>query len=180
MRLNLLKRKRVIKTAYIAYQDYVSIFGANLSETDFNRLEYEAEKRLEHLTTGIDGVNKLKYFFPTDESDAEAIKHCLCAIVNAAYQIEQISNASGVVVNENGTITGKSVVSMSSGSESISFSSASSGSSVYAEASKNLAVNNQLVQEQSRIYLSGVKDSNGVNLLYLGAYPYVQKNNNAF
>ncbi len=163
---------------YAEYTDFVALYGNDVPQTDFNRLAYDASALVDYHTTTVDGVKKLKYFFPTDEEDIEAVKRCVCALVNSLYQIEQIQSAAGVIQHEDGTVTGRAVTSISSGSESMSFASGGSASTL-AEAAKNEAVRNEVMTSQVFRYLQGHRDKNGVNLLYVGVYPYVQQNNNA-
>ena len=160
---------------FATYSDYIALYDA-IPETDFNRLCYDASRTIEAQTTGVDGINKLKYFFPDDADDAEAVERCCCALVNALYNIGQVTKAAGVVQREDGTFSGAGVSSISSGSESISFSSGNG--SVYTKAAASEADRNVMIGSILTQYLSGVKDKNGVNLLYVGAYPYVRKNNN--
>ena len=162
---------------YAEYSDYTALYGTDISQTDFNRLVYDASSLVDHYVTTVDGVNKLKFFFPTDEDDVEAVKRCTCALVNTQYQVEQIQSSAGVIQHEDGTVTGKTVTSISSGSESMSFASGSSSASVLSEAAKSEAVREELITSQVFRYLRGHKDKNGVNLLYVGVYPYVQQNN---
>lgn len=164
---------------YAEYADFTALYGSDVPQTDFNRLVYDASAQIDYYVTTVDGVNKLKHFFPEDTDDAEAVKRCACALVNALCQIEQAQSAAGVVTREDGTITTKGIASISSGSESISFLSGASNASVISEAAKSESTKNALIVDTVFRYLRGHRDANGVNLLFVGVYPYVQQNNNA-
>ena len=49
---------------YVEYEFYTSLYGADaIKETEFNRLSWEACKKVDYHTTGVDGLKKLKHFF---------------------------------------------------------------------------------------------------------------------
>lgn len=162
--------------SYIDYEFYTSLYG-DIPEADFNRLSWEACRKLDVLTTGIDNVKKLKVAFPTDEDDAEAVKRCACALVDILYQIKQAEetakSASGYTETENG-LQGKVISSVSAGNESISYAV---GKSATAETWLDKALSDSAELDKKlngtiREYLSGINDANGVPLLYLGdKYP---------
>lgn len=162
--------------AYIDYEYFTSLYP-EIPEADFNRLSWEASRKMDVLTTGVDGVKKLKVAFPTDEDDAEAVKRCACALVDILYQIKQAEetakSASGYTETEDG-LKGKVISSVSAGNESISYAV---GKSATAETwlDKALSDSKELDSKMNgtiREYLSGINDANGVPLLYLGdKYP---------
>ena len=164
--------------AYVDYAYYQSLYGDSaIPEADFNRLSGKACRLVDVLTTGIDGVRKLAVAFPTDEYDAENVKTCICELVaklNAFEKAEQSAQeAAGYTKTENG-LQGKIISSISSGNESISFANGSSGRT---ETAFDKAVADRKEQEEFlktiiRYYLSGLRDANGVNLLFMGRYPY--------
>lgn len=164
--------------AYVDYAYYKELYGDSaIPETDFKRLSGKACRLVDVLTTGIDGVRKLAVAFPTDEYDAENVKLCICELIfkfNAFEKAEQSAQeASGYNKTENG-LQGKVISSISSGNESISFASGSSGRT---ETAFDKAVADRTEQEEflksiARYYLSGIADANGVNLLFMGRYPY--------
>ena len=166
--------------SYIDYEFYTSLYG-EIPEADFNRLSWEACRKLDVLTTGIDNVKKLKVAFPTDEGDAEAVKRCACALVDILYQIKQAEetakSASGYIETENG-LQGKVISSVSAGNESISYAV---GKSATAETWIDKALSDSAELDKKidgtiREYLSGISDANGVNLLFMGEYPrYIRK-----
>ena len=162
--------------AYIEYEYFKTLYP-DVPEADFNRLSWEACRKMDAATTGIDGVRKLAVAFPVDEYAAECVKRCACALVDVLNQLKQArenaAKASGYTETTNG-LQGKVISSVSSGNESISFASGTSGSSATAidKALSDKAAEAQLYTDTIREYLSGVADANGVNLLFMGRYPY--------
>ena len=158
---------------YVTYDYYKSIYGEDsMPETDFNRLLWEACRRVDALT-----LNKLKFAFPTNEDDVEAVKRCVCKLIEIAGQIEaasrRITEAQGYEKDTGtGALRGKVISSVSSGSESISYTSKSeSGSTLVDAVLADKAAQDKLYRDIVRDYLSLVPDANGINLLYAGVYP---------
>lgn len=165
---------------YVNYEYYKSLYGDKaIPESDFNRLSWDACRKLDIVTTGIDNVKKLKVAFPADEDDAETVRRCVCKLVEIASEIEQaeerIKSSQGYITREDGTVMSKQVASVSAGTESISYamgSASSSGSTLIDNVLADKTAQEKLYQDTVREYLSGVADANGVNLLYMGRYPY--------
>lgn len=159
---------------YISFDEYTALYDP-IEERDFKRLLFQACQAVDRFTTGVDGVKKLRVAFPTDEDDATAVKHCVANVTNILYQIQEAEKsaflARGYAETANG-LQGKVVSSVSAGNESVSFASGGGSTSVD-KAITNIAERNRLIQSIVREYLSGVADSNGVNLLYMGVYPRV-------
>lgn len=152
---------------YATYDEYLSIYGkSEYIESAFNRLNYEASRRIERQTTGI-GYNKLREAFPTDEDAAEAVLRCCCKLINTMAKIEDAQNSTGFIKREDGTVMGSVVKSVSSGSESITYDTGNSSTVAAAgdKASRDLMYSD-IISE----YLSGYNDANGVPLLYMGTY----------
>lgn len=165
---------------YVDFEYYKTLYGDKaIPEADFNRLSWDASKKIEHYTTGVDGVKKLQVAFPTDDDGAESVKRCVCALIDLMSNIKQaeqnIRNASGFIQKDDGTVQGKVVSSVSAGNESISYSAKTSNTTLIDQAVSDRKAREQLFADTIREYLSGVTDSNGVNLLYMGVYPYVVK-----
>lgn len=166
--------------AYVDYEYYKSLYGEKaLSEADFNRLSWDAGRKLDIATTGVDNVKKLKVAFPVDEDDAEAVKRCVCKLIEIASAIEQAEqnarSAQGYITREDGSLQGRVVTSASAGNETLSFSAfgGSSGASTLIDAvMTDKKAQDQLYSDTIKDYLSGIVDANGVNLLYMGRYPY--------
>ena len=140
------------------------------SEEDFNHFGRKAERRLDAITG-----NKLQFAFPTKEEDAEAVKDCLCELTEFFYQIYAyqitVMDSAGVVAQADGTVKGKVISSISSGSESISYSTGGSTSNSIMEAAKDKKVMDMQIYGIVQNGLSAVPDANGVNLLFAGTYP---------
>lgn len=155
---------------YVDYEYFSSLYGEQaLSEEVFNRFSWEACKVVDHHTAGVDGVKKLKYFFPVDEDDIEAIKRCICELIQTMQKINLAEqNITGYTIREDGSVQGRVVTSVSAGNESISYSV---GKTAFDTALNDLALREKFYGDIVRRYLSGVADLNGVNLLYMGKYP---------
>jgi hypothetical protein len=164
---------------YVDYEFYKKLYGSDaVSESEFNRFSWDASKKIEHYTTGVDGVKKLQVAFPTDDG-AESVKRCVCALIDLMSKIKQaehnLHSATGFIQKEDGTVQGKVVTSVSAGNESISYSAKTNNTSPVDEAVSDRTKREQLFADTIREYLSGVSDANGVNLLYMGTYPYAVK-----
>ncbi len=160
---------------YVTYDYYKSIYGEDsMPETDFNRLAWEACRKVDTLT-----LNKLKFAYPVDEDSSEAVKRCVCELIEIAGQIEaaskRASEGQGYIMDESGALRGKVVSSVSSGSESISYTAKAEQSTEIDEAARDPKKREELYRDKVREYLSLVPDSNGVNLLYAGI-PYPVRN----
>jgi hypothetical protein len=160
--------------AYITYTEYKSFCGGDMDDVSFSRLEWEARKKLNYYTTGVDGYAKLKHAFPIDPDDAESVKRCMCKVVSILNQIEaaeQLADAvRGYTETENG-LQRKVISRVESGNESISYMEGNGISSVIDAAVSDSFAREKLLRDTIREYLSGASDANGVNLLFLGRYP---------
>lgn len=161
---------------YAAYDFYKSLYDNDLTEADFNRLAWDADRMLDRFTTGADGVRKLRVAYPTDEYDADAVRRCACALVDIMRQLnaaeDNAAGASGFIETANG-LQGKVISSISAGNESISFStSANANATRISAAVSDTVAREQLFYDTIVGYLDGVRDSNGIPLRYMGDYPY--------
>lgn len=153
---------------YVDYEYYKSLYGDKLTETDFNRLSWSAEREIDKATSGVDNVRKLKVAFPTNEEDAEAVKRCVCELIDFLKNIETAENNSIVIDSSNGTIHGGIVKSVSAGNESITYeTSGAIGAAIKSQKDRDLTL---YAFVASRLH--NVSDANGVNLLFGGRYPY--------
>lgn len=165
---------------YVDYEYYRSLYGEKaIPEADFNRLALDACRKLDIATTGIDNVKKLKVAFPVDEYDAETIRRCVCELINISYKLEQSEenarSVHGYITREDGTVTNKQVSSVSAGNESISYvtsGNSSSGATLIDKALSDKDIQERIYRDTIMDYLSGVSDANGVNLLFMGPYPF--------
>lgn len=165
---------------YVDFDYYKTLYGDKaIPEADFNRLSWDASKKIEHYTTGADGVRKLQVAFPSDEDGVESVKRCVCALIDLMSNIKQtehnLRSATGFIQKEDGTVQGKVITSVSAGNESISYSAKTNHTTPVDEAVSDRKAREQLFADTIREYLSGISDANGVNLLYMGTYPYVVK-----
>lgn len=157
---------------YIELNDYVKYYQDCCDFQSFNRLSMEACQRLDYHTTGLDGVKKLKAAFPTDEDDARMVKYCACKIVHILGQIEAaeaaMKNARGYEETEIG-IRGRVITSVTAGNESISYSAGGgSTATLIDKALADKSVQDKLITDTIRECLSGIRDANGVNMLFMG------------
>ena len=165
---------------YVDYEFYKKLYDSDaMPESEFNRFTWDASKKIDHYTTGVDGVKKLQVAFPTNENDQESVKRCVCALIELIRNINQaeqnLRNATGFIQKEDGTVQGKVVSSVSAGNESISYSAKTSNTTLIDQAVSDRKAREQLFADTIREYLSGVTDANGINLLYMGSYPYAAK-----
>lgn len=163
---------------YIDYEYYKSLYGDKaLVEADFNRIGWDAEREIDKATSGIDNVKKLQVAFPLKEDDAEAVKRCICALVDFLKQIESAesdaNSVSGLVERADGSMQGKVVASVSAGNESISYAVGKSSNTAISTAIESVKNRDLVIYEFIASRLRGIADANGVNLLYNGPYPYV-------
>ena len=163
---------------YIDYEYYKTRYGEKaISEADFNRILWDAEREIDKATSGVDGVRKLQVAFPTNEEDAETVKRCVCALVEFLKQIEDAEhNANSVgqyTERADGSLQGKVVSSVSAGNESISYAVGKSSDTVISTAIKSVKDRDLTVYAFIASRLSAVSDANGVNLLFGGRYPYI-------
>lgn len=159
--------------AYITMEEYGKWYGA-ADIYNFDRLAFEASRLLDRLTTGVDGVKKLKSHFPTDPEDAEAVRFCAARIVNFLYGVAAAEAAAvqgrGYDQTDQG-LRGKVISSVSAGNESISYASSGAAGTAFDAAAADVSARDQAARELAREGLQGVCDANGVNLLYMGPYP---------
>ena len=150
---------------YISYLDYIQLGEKKLPEFDFRKYEYEAERVVDDVTTGVDGVKKLQVAFPEDETDKRAVVMTMTALISKLAEITDLKKS----ITETGAGgVGGVVASVSSGSESISYATSFVSDEVRAATSEE--AKQQTLKRIARDGLRGIKDANGVNLLYGGSY----------
>lgn len=159
---------------YITYEEYSNIYDP-MDENIFNRLAFDACRVMDIHTTGIDNIKKLKCFFPVNENDAQAVKHCTAKLISLMDQIRQAEIAAfqmrGAEQTEQG-LRGKVISSVTAGNESITYATSSSAMTTAVDAAvKDKTARDKLMAETVWEYLRGVEDANGINLLYMGRYP---------
>ena len=162
--------------AYTDFEFYATTYHGNVvPEADFPRIADRASDFLDVITFDrlVDGL-------PSDERAATKVQKAVCAVCDKLYQLELADKqalsaaAGGTSSSGPGGATSGVITSRSAGSESISYASpsemangAKTWSAVYQAAGDEEATNN-LLYSAAKLYLMGVKDNNGVNLLYAG------------
>ena len=164
---------------YVDYAWYSVEYNGELENDVFDKHSKIAFIKMDIYTTGIDGFKKLVDAFPDNEYDIEAIKICACGLIDLIAQVDaEKRNAAkmhGVTVREDGSVFSNRIASVSSGTESISYA-ANAGDTAISEAIKSMKAENELYFTFINDSLSGISDKNGVNLLYMGKYPYRVRN----
>lgn len=163
---------------YVDYEFYTSLYGDKaISEADFNRVAWNAEREIDKATSGIDNVRKLQVAFPTSDYEAESVKRCVCALVDFLNQLEsaesEANSVGGLTERADGSMQGKVVASVSAGNESITYAVGKSSDTAISNAIKDLHSKDMAIYQFISSRLVGIADANGVNLLYNGPYPYV-------
>ena len=157
---------------YADFNYYQTKYGGKVIESaaDFPHFGRKAEHRIDAITG-----RKLQFAFPKKKKDREAVKDCFCELTEFLYQLDTYQrvamDSAGVVTQADGTVTGKVITSISSGSESIGYSTKGSADTSLMEAAKDKKVADAMINSMVRDGLGGVPDANGVNLLYAGL-PY--------
>ena len=162
--------------AYTDFEFYATIYHGNVvPEADFPRIADRASDFLDVITFDrlVDGL-------PDDERAKTKVQKAVCAVSDEMYKLEladkqALSAAAGSASSSgSGGATSGVITSKSSGSESISYASpsemangAKTWSAVY-QAAGDETLTNKLLYSAAKLYLTGVKDNNGVNLLYAG------------
>ena len=162
--------------AYADFEFYATTYHGNVvPEADFPRIADRASDFLDVITFDrlVDGL-------PSDERAATKVQKAVCTVSDKLYELElaeKQANAAAQAGGSSGASGGATsgiISSRSAGSESINYASlsdtasgAKNWSAVYQAAGDEEATNN-LLYSAARLYLTGVKDNNGVNLLYAG------------
>lgn len=149
--------------AYADYDFYRSkYYGEDLVQESAARWLDIASDELDTLTFG-----RLTFAFPTFEPHVVKVKKAVCAVADALLHIDEQQKAVSAKKTEDGTYRG-AVASISSGKESISFSTAGASASSYAAAAADEGERAKLIGSIVSRYLANIPDANGVNLLYAG------------
>ena len=165
--------------AYTDFEFYATTYHGNVvPEADFSRIADRASDFLDVITFDrlIDGL-------PDDERAKTKVQKAVCAVSDKMYELE-LADKQALSAAAGGTSSGTAggtggvnagvITSRSAGSESISYASpsemangAKTWSAVY-QAAGDETLTNKLLYSAAKLYLMGVKDNNGVNLLYAG------------
>lgn len=159
---------------YFSFEEVHALYP-DITEAEYNMNGYEAQVRLDDATITVDGVKKLKSAMPIDSDDLEAVRRCFAKLTHELTLVERAKNElismSSVTSGAEGTHVG-SVKSISSGSESISFGTDANYTSPYVTAATNDEKKEEMLKNVLLTGLRGIKDKNGVNLLFGGVYPF--------
>ena len=142
------------------WAEYAALYPDGPDQGGFERLGWAARRIMEQAVTGVDGVQKLAAAPPTAPEAAQAVERCQAALIHQLWQAEQ---AAGCARRADGLVTGRVVTAVTAGNESVSYA-APAGAASWQESQ-------EMLQRTVERYLAGVPDANGVNLLYMGAYP---------
>lgn len=165
---------------YITFEEYLELYNDftescnAMDEQIFNRLAFDACRVMDIHTTGIDNVKKLQKYFPTDEYNARAVKHCAAKMVNLLDEIRKAEVSAAMARGYTKTDQGlqRRIISrVEAGNEAISFSETKATNTSVDLAVADKKVRNKLLADIVWEFLSGVEDANGVSLLYMGRYP---------
>lgn len=134
------------------------------------------EKYLEKASDRIDEItfDRLVDGFPDNKRAQTKVKKAVCEVADYLYQIDEVKKVSmatmGTVTRADGTMTGKMVSSISSGAESISYVTGTTGGifDIYSQAAMDEEVEKVRLQQVAKKYLAGVVDNKGVYLFYAG------------
>lgn len=155
--------------AYTDYEFYKNEFyGDAVPESNFLKYADRASDRIDQYTFDrlVDGL-------PENERAKTKVQKAVCAVADEMYKVDQARNALmdniGTIQREDGTVINKTVSSVSSGNESISYVTGSNiSSNVYAQAAMDKKVENALLLNVATEYLAGVTNDKGICLLYAG------------
>ena len=141
--------------AYTDYAFYTNEYcGDVVPETDFPKYADRASDRVDEIT-----FDRLADGLPSDSRANKKVQKAVCSVAEALYQIDSIKNTLlsnlGTVETEDGKVTGKTVSSVTAGSESITYSTGMSDASktVYAQAAMDKKVENILIRQSAGQYL---------------------------
>ena len=139
---------------YADYNFYTEEYcGNDISEDNFNRLAIRASDKLDQLT-----FDRLVDNFPSDDRTATKVKKAVCALAEVIQSIEQSKQANSYETGADGTLKGRTIASISAGSESISFANNNAMAAVAID-----------VKAQETLYLDTVRPYlQGTGLLYAG------------
>lgn len=154
--------------AYTTYDFYKETYygTAIATQDDFDRLESRACDKLDTMT-----FDRLVSGLPVDTRSNTKVQKAVCAVADKLQEIEQAektAQSGGFATDESGNLVGKIVTEKSSGSEKIAFSATSSIKSAVLSAVGDTQAQNRLCYDTAREYLTGVKNDDGVLLLYAG------------
>ena len=153
--------------AYADYDFYSKTFhGDALTKENAEKWLDRASDELDEITFG-----RLTFAFPTVEAHAVKVRKAACAVAEALYYIDIQRQAASAQQAEDGGYRG-AVSSITSGKESITFSTGSNGN-IYSAAAASSEAQTELLRKTISKYLANIPDAKGVNLLYAGGGGHV-------
>lgn len=153
--------------AYTDYEFYKNrYFGTIIPEADFPRISERASEEIDRLTN-----KRLRKWVPEDEADAADVQKAVCALAESLYYSETLVSAGmagiGGITQADGTIRGKVISSISSGSESRSFDTG--GTSASSLEGREIQREQERKRQDAKDLLSGIQYKYyGYNLLFSG------------
>lgn len=163
--------------AYSTFTFYEQTYHGNVVPAeDFDRIADRASDFLDVIT-----FDRLADGLPSDERAATKVQKAVCAVCDKLYQLElsekqALSAAGGASSGGTGGVASGVITSRSSGSESITYASpseiangAKAWSALY-QASGDAQETNKLLTDAAMPYLTGVRNDDGVPLLYAGRW----------
>lgn len=143
--------------AYADYEFYKNeYYGDTIAESDFPKWADRASRQIDVFT-----FRRLLSAYPPDEYTDKQIKLCMCELAEKMMETDKYLRASAL--NEEGHAS--VVKSVSAGSESITYAT---GETVYASVIKDERSRTAFYRVTLTEYLNGLKDANGICLLYAG------------
>lgn len=152
--------------AYCDYEFYKTEYLGNvITEADFPRLSERASEKLDRLTFDRLSISEDGTIEPLDEKTSTRVKKAVCKIAEILNDIDVYEKSSrelaGFEQTENGQ-RGKVITSVSSGSESISYSVKETSNSIVGAVLTDKKAQERLFYDIAVEYLSGT------GLLYAG------------
>lgn len=144
---------------YADFEYYKAEYGGLIFESvdTFRAFARKASLQIDNFTN-----NRLTKGMPDDENIVARIKDCTCEIAEFMKSVSDYQNASSNVLK------GQNIKSVTSGTESVTYSTPSDASSGIIEAVKSPKAYTLQIYGIIRVHLAGVPDKDGINLLYSG------------
>lgn len=154
---------------YTTYEFYTTrYFGDTIPEEAFEKFCQRSCDEIDIFT-----FNRLIDGLPTNERAAARVQKAVCALAELFYRIDaedrKAEESTGIINKEDGTVIGKQITAVSSGSESVHYAvGQGTTTSTITTAVKDMKARRRLEYDTVKEYLTGVKDDKGELLLYAG------------
>ena len=136
---------------YLTYEEYATLGGTTLDDPEYFQYEFEAEALINRVT-----FNRLQ----KETEIPRAVKFCMLKLIDmAAAQAELLKSPT---LEDGKSVAQTGISSQSNDGVSISYNVVS--------ASELYQINKAKVDETIKLYLSGVTNSLGQQLLFRGIY----------